>query len=539
MSQLFSAHPALSTDQGEKPRRAPSEPLLAVDEIQGNIITGFNKDHQAFLFLQIVDVDAAKRWLSFVADAVATTREVLAHNRLFRALRARRGDEPTGLVATWMNLAVSAEGLRKLTSAAEVESFRDEGFRLGLAERAGDLGDELPPNRWVIGGPQSSADVLLIVASDDSRLLDDQITIYKARLGTSGLQLIFEQRGSVLPAPLKGHEHFGFRDGISQPGIRGRVSLAARDFVTPRFVDPADPRAAVLGKPGQPLIWPGQFVFGYPGQDPQDPIASGRTQQLGPDWAVNGSYLVVRRLVQDVGGFWAFMRLEAARLAALPDFAGMDPIKLASLLVGRWPSGAPIMRTPDHDDSQLGMDNAFGFAHASTPIPVTQGPADTLPQAPADPDGRRCPFAAHIRKVNPRDVVTEQGGANDTLTRLMLRRGIPFGPAVFDPLHASAEELAVERGLLFASYQSSIVSQFEFVMKTWANDPNKPDRGGHDPIIGQSVDFGGVRDRRADLPGANGAAEPIRFLTEFVRPTGGGYFFSPSISAIKQVLAKP
>ena len=38
-----------------------------------------------------------------------------------------------------------------------------------------------------------------------------------------GIQVLFTQRGDNLPGNLQGHEHFGFKDGISQPGIRGAV----------------------------------------------------------------------------------------------------------------------------------------------------------------------------------------------------------------------------------------------------------------------------------------------------------------------------
>ena len=50
-----------------------------------------------------------------------------------------------------------------------------------------------------------------------------------------------------------------FMDGISQPGIPG-------------LTRPSRPGAAPgQGLPGQDLVWPGEFVLGYPGQDPQDP----------------------------------------------------------------------------------------------------------------------------------------------------------------------------------------------------------------------------------------------------------------------------
>jgi hypothetical protein len=46
------------------------------------------------------------------------------------------------------------------------------------------------------------------------------------------------------------------------------------------------------------------------------------------------------------------------------DLAGLTEQRMAALLVGRWPSGAPLMRTPTGDDARLAdgiSANAFRF----------------------------------------------------------------------------------------------------------------------------------------------------------------------------------
>ena len=48
---------------------------------------------------------------------------------------------------------------------------------------------------------------------------------------TSGAEVLFRQDGATLLGPLRGHEHFGFRDGVSQPGVRGK--LPDGSFLTP------------------------------------------------------------------------------------------------------------------------------------------------------------------------------------------------------------------------------------------------------------------------------------------------------------------
>jgi Dyp-type peroxidase family len=519
------------------------EPLLDVDAIQGNVVAPFAKDHQAFVFLVFDDRAAARTWTRAMADHVASTAEVLAFNRIFRALRARRGHDPDGLRVTWRHLAFSATGLRKLTSDAEVDAFVDDGFKVGLAERSAVLGDPLDPaseghpSRWLVGGTTALApDAVVIVASDDAAMLAADVALVIAGL-PPGVRVLFRQDGATLPGDRRGHEHFGFRDGISQPGVRGRVSAADDDFITPRLLADDDPMANRFAKPGQPLVWPGQFVFGYPTQDPRDPEAPGPIPARGPAWADNGSYLVLRRLRQDVAGFWRFMDETAHTLATRPGFAGLEPVRLASMLIGRWPSGAPIARTARTDDPAMARsdvaNNAFGFKGDSPHVRLRGTLVDPFPPAAADPNGRRCPFAAHIRKVNPRDLDTEQGGSNDTLTRLVLRRGIPFGA----PMGPSEGDAAADRGLVFVSFQSSIELQFEFLVQTWADRTDKPEtNAGHDPVIGQSTDAAGSRQRTVPIPGDDGSTETLTLPADFILPTGGEYFFSPSIPALRTTL---
>ena len=87
---------------------------------------------------------------------------------------------------------------------------------------------------------------------------------------------------------------------------------------------------------------------------------------------------------------------------------------------------------------------------------------------------------------------------------------------------------------MFVCYGATIEEQFEFLTRRWSDSPTRPNSGGHDPIIGQA-DRAGVRDRYIDFPTAEGTRR-IRLGTDWVIPSGGGYFFSPPIKAITEVL---
>jgi Dyp-type peroxidase family len=363
-----------------------------------------------------------------------------------------------------------------------------------MAARANRLGDDdaSAPGRWV--GPfAGGVDALLLLAADDVGSLARMVADHVVALQRAGIGVAFDQAGDTR-ADEPGHEHFGFRDGISQPGIRG---VTARQ-------NPADPDQ---GLPGQDLLWPGEFVLGYPtqiarpapGSDTNDDPGPASTS--GPSWTRNGSYLVFRRLRQDVAGFKAFVAATAASQGISTDLMGAK-------LVGRFPSGAPLELGGDDpanlDDSRI---NDFEFGD--------------------DPAGRVVPRAAHIRKVYPRDSQTRDGGESETQTHRMLRRGIPYGPS-YDGSPASA---AVDRGLLFLCYQSSIERQFEFVQGRWVNSDDFPRRGdGVDPVISQR---GG--NRSFTLLG--GRPDHVALMQRFVTTTGGAYLFSPSISALRQLAA--
>lgn len=538
----------MNTDNVDIPL-ALEEPELPVADIQGIIVPGFTKPHETLLGVQFGAGQVTRNIRQFIrkiSPEIATAGQTLKDRRDHRQVR-----RATGMLypdrapqAVFVAVAFSFGGLRKLTPGAAM--IPSDAFREGLAARSAMLGDppsgEGSPGKWEVGGAGKELDALFIVAGDSRTDVSTRADDLRKDLEAAGADVIYREDGDIRE-DLKGHEHFGFDDGVSQPGIRGRASSAAGDFITERYIDPARiPESSLFGYPGQDLIWPGVLLLGHPSTSP-DALVPGIPTPAIPEWTRNGSFLVFRRLVQDVGLFWRTTRDLAGNLAQKSGFEKTTDETLAARLVGRWPSGAPVNRVPA-DDPDLGKcteaNNHFRFDSDAAKLPLRSKFDDTYPMSKADPAGVTCPWAAHIRKVNTRDSSSDLGGREATYARRILRVGIPFGkPLPLEKRYADQNEDNdyKKRGLLFQCVQSSIENQFEFLTTSWINDPSRPKTpSGHDLLLGQNNANGEDRRRECMLFGSGLQQAKIGTSAQWIIPTGGGYFFVPSISALQWVL---
>jgi Dyp-type peroxidase family len=525
------------------------EPVLPLTDIQGLAVPGFLKPHQTLIGVLCAEdagsIQKFKALLSDIAGKIATGSQTLEDRRSFRRRKIAKARHPSA--SPFVGAAFTYPGLRKLTPGAQ--AIPSVAFQLGLPARSAFLGDPTGPKEegsranWIVGGPKNPIDALVIVAGDTRAAVDKRVDEVRARIKKAGLKTVYLEKGGVR-SDLPGHEHFGFDDGISQPGIRGRASEAPDDFITERYIaSDQEPANRLFGYPGQDLVWPGVLILGHPATSP-DPLIPGLSSPAIPEWTRNGSFLVFRRLRQDVGLFWRTMKQEAERLAKLPGFEGITDEMLAAKIVGRWPSGAPVNRVPGSDNDKLGEDkfanNHFRFDSDAAAIPLQSGYVDHHPQSKADPAGIACPWAAHIRKVNTRDSGSDTGGRDSTYARRLLRVGVPFGTPLKDKYALKENDPQKgNRGLLFLSIQASIEDQFEFLMSRWMGDPSRPKMpGGHDLLVGQNDAPGDNRVRRCAIFGAAAQQSEVATDAQWIIPTGGGYFFVPSITALTDVISQ-
>jgi Dyp-type peroxidase family len=457
-------------------------PLRSSVEIQGNVLAAFNKGHQMFLLVAFADAGRGRRWLGDMAPLVATTKAVEDFNEAYSTCRRRLGCNPDEFRAVWTNVTLTFRGLSRLARLETIAQIPDwlSALRDGAGRRApkvGDRGASAPAN-WLFGAEHlPGIDAVVTVAADSQDDLQVRLDAARVLLERHGLTTVFEQRASLLPGAQKGHEHFGFKDGISQPGVR--------DF---HREDP-EHRGRRLGHPGEKLIAPGEFVLGYQTQ-------RGSTAPV-PDWMRDGSFQVLRRLNQDVPGWRSQMEQGAALKPPLSKEA------LAAKVMGRWPSGASLARVPNSDPGALDA-NTFEFRH--------------------DLKGERTPRFAHIRKVYPR--ASDPPGEKESELRRIMRRGIPFGP-IYDPECGPAYGPGADRGLMFQCFCADLERQFEFIQSHWVNDSGFPKPGdGRDHVIGRESS------NTLRRPGAPNAHLDFRQL---VTTSGALYAFVPSMTTLRRL----
>jgi Dyp-type peroxidase family len=280
-------------------------------------------------------------------------------------------------------------------------------------------------------------------------------------------------------------EHFGFRDGLSQPF----VDLGLGDTL------PGG------GTPGRNHTWtpvaPGEIYLNLPDED-------GETQSLpiNKNLRLGATFLVFRKLEQDVIGFRSFLSRRRPK-----DQDAQNA--LAAHIVGRWRNGVPLVLSPNHErmvnEQTEAALNAFRYA------------AD-------DPLGRKCPLGAHIRRANPRDI----GGRDEVRRHRILRRGISYGgPLLKEDAFTDGER----RGLLFIAANSRIEEQFEVIQANWINGGEYLGQAG----LGRCPLTGDHSGALSDSFLETGASAPITGLPRFVTTRGGDYFFAPGIRALRDI----
>jgi Dyp-type peroxidase family len=485
----------LSEPHGGPPPVLGDTPDYTKEDVQGGILHGYpGTTHGCLLFIAFDDAASAAAFLACVVPQLTSDAAKPQPGELVR------------------NLAFTYEGLRAAGLLEQQLAWFPQEFREGMEMRAGVLGDyrinhprrwRLPVRNWPAPardeperielsaahavlqlrvGTEDEAKRRVVDVGDPGHPLRAEVERLEGRWGKARLLAIQPMR-RYPNANDDSVEHFGFVDGISQPHIE-------------------------QPKPGtrhSDQVHLGEILLGYANESDPEPVDSERTAFLR-----NGSFLVVRKLYQDVEA------LDVA-VASAAEASGMQPGEILAKMMGRRTDGTPLVPSVDQR-------NDFDYR--------------------LDPNGSKCPFHAHIRRTNPRgqpmkDPPEQPGGR----TPRLMRRGMSYGPR-YKRNPANDEEREAnkrERGVVFMAYNASIAEQFE-VIQRWVNGGNST--GG---FSGQSDPFLGVAANklprvfrfenngatvRVTMDGWDGLVEEPRPL---VRLEWGAYLFTPSFTAMEEL----
>lgn len=496
----------------------------AKSDIQGFITGAYGHTYQsAYLFVSINDLAQTREWLTDIVPLVqtATSWEKDSNGEKIKPERI-------------LNIAFTMDGLRTLQLSQTVLNSFPAEMQEGMheAKRAKLLGDVegSSAEHWQIGAANKPFDFVILLfaglSADDDTAIKTYVDDVSQGIDSHGMDIVHIE-WSYRREDDK--EHFGFLDGVSQPKIKGiNKRNAQNEDITVNIVETGE---FILGYKNQYGVKPGTPAVPID-EDPHDILPAldnpGYLYELYNDTplkdiGMNGSYVVYRKLKQDVALFWNFLKDEIERIDGTVTVERI--LWLGAKFVGRYPDGTPLVPNPENLKSL----NGFLFA------------AD-------DPDGMHCPFGSHIRRSNPRDVFfpTTPEVSLDTVDKhRLMRRGRLFGEALFDLSllndKSNAEALAIllnleddgqERGVNFFAVNASIQMQFEFIQDSWASNPHFNGMyQNKDPLLG---DHGTSyqRDSYMHIP-----HDPVRIRTSalprFIHLLGGAYLFMPSITALK------
>lgn len=448
-------------------------------------------------------------------------------------------------------VAFSAQGIAKCLHGKDEDKAKamaafPSAFRLGMADREKVLGDagESAPKAWAwadIDRPwadidrshRDAVDAMLFIYGRSPQECQGVLASHEQKLRSKAQWTLMTQptaktmaarhrraaaagdadseAGKELPM----YEHFGFRDGISQPILGGTQRAAA----TENKADVVEPGELILGY---------RDSFGYiapavtlsaesdPGDDLETdtpdfpsrfPRFAGSQEADLRDFGRNGTFVVIRQLAQNVDDFNTYLGEQKTALGLYPGLADSvgGPITeewVAAKMMGRWRSGASLVSRPHEIAGRRPPDkpdNDFSFA------------AD-------DPQGLRCPFGAHIRRANPRGSLAPNDPAQAKIEKRhrLLRRGRPY------------VDNNSEKGLLFVGLCADIERQFEFLQQTWVGSPNFHGLN-HEP---DPITVSDGQGHMFTIPTPTGPVT-MKGLRSFVTVRAGGYFFMPSRSALR------
>jgi Dyp-type peroxidase family len=446
-------------------------------DIQGFVLRGYNLPFARYIFLHFDDAARARSLIGRLLPTITTGQHW-----------------ENGKPESTVNIGFTHRGLAALgLPDATLLSFPVE-FQQGMKSRATILGDTgiNAPEHWEQLWHEDHVHAWLAINTQTAEALDAyylklHVLIEETRAAT---ELSTQDAAAIMDnGKPTTREHFGYTDGFGNPDYLG----------VERSTQPGQGKLMPDGT-WAPLAT-GELLLGYADEAGELPVAP-----VPHILASNGTFMVYRKLHQNVAAFRAYLDKQAAQY-------GGGKEKLAAKFIGRWRDGTPIELSPDKPDPSIVKD-------PNRNVNFTYG---------ADAEGTRCPIGAHVRRMHPRDAFGFNGRLIDR--RRITRRGLPYGRPVPEGELASDAE---DRGIVFMALNASLSRQFEFVQQQWIEYGNDAHQGNDKDIL--TGNHGG-RGKFVVQGDASATNPPFicSKLPNFVELRGGDYFFLPSITALGMI----
>jgi len=520
--------------------------ILDLNDIQGNILKTYARKEYIFaryIFFSIRDGAKGRKFVSDITEYVTNA--------------APWGHEDNPKPDATTNIAFTYHGLKKLELPEESLHSFPEDFSMGMRERSSILGDTgiSAPEHWdpVWNNGDKKVDIWVSVNGLNEtaiekryelimKLCEDSeggVILLTGHRGDDGRDDLHYQDASALfkDGKATAKEHFGYDDGISNPYFKGCQS-------NPAFVlgggKPTTGDPATLG--GWKPLETGEFILGYRDEAQEYPEAA-----MPRLLSFNGTFMVYRKLHENVGSFNRYIKEKGQEM-------GEDGEELvAAKFSGRWRNGAPITTFPtykeacqyveDRAEAKEKFDKADGMISKNLAKLKYYKLLSKLVgfDYNKDLEGGRCPVGAHMRRTNPRGALQfGQKGAFDTPgalvnRRRLLRRGLPYGTS-----EEGTDKDDGNHGIIFMTVGANITRQFEFVQQQWINYGNDFKLANDkDPILGNhNTDEQGKSDGKMVFEAEKDSSNTPHFcsnIPRFVEMRGGGYFFLPSMTALRLI----
>ncbi|CAE6505246.1 unnamed protein product [Rhizoctonia solani] len=196
------------------------------EHIQGDILDRLPKDYELFHLFHIKDATKfreALRGLLSPGKGIGSAADVSDLRNKF----ATRDKSAGRIPHSFFNIAFSKDGLEALGSDLKPSDLKDTNFEQGQLAEAQELGDpmvgDLPDWEEEFMRLDKAGEIhgIILVAGRKENVVQHSAEIKKALEGPGAASFVYLLEGEVLPDDRRKNEHFGWRDGISQPFVEG------------------------------------------------------------------------------------------------------------------------------------------------------------------------------------------------------------------------------------------------------------------------------------------------------------------------------